>query len=111
MVIDLPASDGVRLDAPTLNFIIHHVFLPPRLPQEDDTNGKYLLAMAQLLRNSISDFMASECRSSPCLQPALDMLRRFLETNLEPNLSQIKIAQRAALRSVIANLKAGGECI
>ena len=110
MAIDLPASNGVRLDGPTIDFIIHHVFLPPRLPQEDDTNSQHLLSMTQVLRDSISGFMEAEHRSSPSLQPALEMLGRFLETNPGLGLSQTGIAQRDALRSVISNLKAGGEC-
>ncbi|KAK4459473.1 hypothetical protein QBC42DRAFT_299412 [Cladorrhinum samala] len=107
MAIDLPASNGVRLDGPTIDFIIHHVFLPPRLPQEDDTNSQHLLSMTQVLRDSISGFMEAEHRSSPSLQPALEMLGRFLETNPGLGLSQTGIAQRDALRSVISNLKAG----
>ncbi|KAK3987282.1 hypothetical protein QBC44DRAFT_127707 [Cladorrhinum sp. PSN332] len=107
MAIDLPAREGVPLDTPTLYFMIHHVFLPPRLPQEDDTNGRHLLAMTQVLRDSISDFMAAECSSSHSLQPALEMLGRFLSTNPGPDLGKTTTAHRDELRSVISNLKDG----
>ncbi|KAK0715939.1 hypothetical protein B0H67DRAFT_645624 [Lasiosphaeris hirsuta] len=107
MAINLLARDGARLDTPTLDFIIHHVFLPPRLPQEDDTNGQHQLAMAQALCDSISDFMVADHRSSPSLQPALEMLGRFLKTNPGLDLSKTNTPHRAVLRSVISNLKDG----
>jgi len=97
------------MDMPTLNFIIHHVFLPPRLPQEDDTNGQHLLTMIQVLRDSVSDFMAAERGSAPSVQPALDMLDRFLQTSLEADAGKTNMAHRDALRSVISELKDGGE--
>lgn len=111
MAAELLARDGIPLDTPTLDFIIHHVFLPPRLPQEDDTNGQHLLAMVQVLRDSVSDFIAAEPCSAPSVQPALDMLDRFLKTNTEPCVSKSNVAHRVMLHSVILDLKDGGECM
>ncbi len=109
MATDLLARGGSPLDTPTLDFIIHHVFLPPRLPQEDDTNGQHLLAMAQVLRDSVSDFLAAERHSAPSVQPAMDMLDRFLMTNPGQGVSKTNMAHRVMLRSVILDLKDGGE--
>ncbi|KAK3374532.1 hypothetical protein B0T24DRAFT_577590 [Lasiosphaeria ovina] len=107
MATDLLARGGIPLDTPTLDFIVHHVFLPPRLPQEVDTDGQHLLAMVQVLRDSVSDFMAVERRSSPSVQPALDMLDQFLGTNPGPGVSKTNTAHRDMLRSVISDLKDG----
>ncbi|KAK4160024.1 hypothetical protein QBC43DRAFT_326010 [Cladorrhinum sp. PSN259] len=107
MAIDLRARDEVRLNTPTLEFMIHHIFLPPRLPQEDDTDGQHLLAMAQVLRDSVSKFIAAEHGSSPSLQPVLEMLKRFLRTNPGPDVSKTNAAHRDVLCSVIAGLKDG----
>jgi hypothetical protein len=109
MATDLLARGRVPLDIPTLNFIIHHVFLPPRLPQEDDTNSQHLLTMIQVLRDSVSNFMAVERGSAPSVQPALDMLDSFLETSPEADAGKTNMAHRDAVRSVIFDLKDGGE--
>ncbi|KAK0613589.1 hypothetical protein B0T14DRAFT_591458 [Immersiella caudata] len=101
MATDLLAASGMPLDMPTLDFMIHHVFLPPRLPQKDDKNGQHLLTMAQVLRDSVSAFMVAERSSAPSLQPALDMLNRFLRTSPESGAGKTKIVRRDELRSVI----------
>jgi hypothetical protein len=103
------ARGGMPLDMPTIDFLIHHIFLPPRLPQDDDKDGRHLLAMAQVLRDSVSTFMAAEQSSNPSLQPALDMLNRFLNTSPEADASMTKEARRDALRCAICDLKEGGE--
>jgi len=96
----------MRLDMQTIDFIIHHVFLPPRLPQEDDTNAQHLLSMIQVLRDSVSDFVVAEQDSAPSVRPALDMLDRFLKTN--PKVGKANVDDRAILRNVISDLKDGG---
>ena len=109
MATDLLARVEVPLDMPTLDFIIHHVFLPPRLPQEDDTNSQHPLIMVQVLRDSVSDFMATQRDSGPSMQPTLNMLNRFLETSHNADAGKTKRAHRDALRSLIFELKDGGE--
>jgi len=109
MVTDLLARGDVPLDMPTLDFMIHHVFLPPRLPQEDDTNIQHSLTMVQVLRNSVSDFMAAQRDSSDSVQHGLGMLDRFLKTISKAGAGKTKVTNRDALRSVIVELKDGGK--
>jgi hypothetical protein len=95
----------VELDggAESLNFMIDHVFLPPRLPQEDDTNPQGSLDMVRFLYNSVLNFLMAESISRPAVTPALEMLGRFLETN-GPN----ETLDKQILRDIIINLKSGG---
>ncbi|KAK4220947.1 hypothetical protein QBC38DRAFT_155242 [Podospora fimiseda] len=108
MAIEPPAQDEVdEVDASTLEFLMSHVFLPPRLPQKDDTNKQHQIAMTQVLRDSISKFMAAEHRSSPSLQPALEMVGRFLSTSTGPDLNETDTTHRNALHNGISNLQVG----
>jgi hypothetical protein len=92
--------------------MIHHVFLPPRLPQEDDMDGRHLLAMVRALRDSVSDFLTAETASLPSVQPALAMLDRFLKTKPRPDGSNTAdTAHLSELRSAITDLKDGGKCL
>jgi hypothetical protein len=86
-----------------LNFMINHVFLPPRLPQEDDATAERQLATVQTLRDSVSDFVSVGCSS---VRPALEMLDRFLKTC--PGAGPGQADMTTVLRSVIAGLKDGG---
>lgn len=90
-------------DTDSLNFMIDHVFLPPQLPQEDDTNTTGLLATAQVLRDSISGFLSVGCNS---VRPALEMLERFLETCPRAGLGETD--KTNVLRRIIDGLKNGG---
>ncbi|KAK4449026.1 hypothetical protein QBC34DRAFT_351713 [Podospora aff. communis PSN243] len=105
MATGLPASGGKALDMPHLMFIIHHVFLPPQLPQADDTNNQHLLAMVQVLRNSVSAFLAAEPGAAPSVQPALDMIDRFLTASPAVNAGKTDMARRDALRNTITSLE------
>ena len=60
--------------AESLNFIIDHVFLPPRLPQEDDANLQGSLDIARLLYNSVLNFLMTGSTSRAAVTPALEML-------------------------------------
>jgi hypothetical protein len=71
------ASGREPPDTDCLNFMINHVFLPPQLPQADDATVEHRLATVRALRDSVSNFVSVGCRS---VQPALEMLDRFLET-------------------------------
>jgi hypothetical protein len=110
MATGLPVRGTMALDMSTLEFIIHHVFLPPRLPQEDDKNNEHLLAMVQVLRNSVSDFLAAETAAAPSVQPALNMLDRFLKTSPAASAGGTDdTAHRDALHCAITGLKDGGK--
>jgi hypothetical protein len=93
-------------DTDCLNFMINHVFLPPRLPQADDTTARGAerqLALVQALCDSVSDFVSVGCSS---VRPALEMLGRFLKTC--PGADPGQTGKTSVLRSVIAGLKDGG---
>jgi hypothetical protein len=65
----------------SLNFMINHVFLPPRLPQEDDTNPQHLLATVRALRDSVSAFLSmgcSEVRPAPAVGSSTFLVSEIL---------------------------------
>ncbi|KAH6619158.1 hypothetical protein B0J18DRAFT_481466 [Chaetomium sp. MPI-SDFR-AT-0129] len=82
-------------DPKALDFMITHVFLPPQLPQVDDSEAGYLNTTIRAMRDSVACFLSAEPRAAPSVQPAVDMLDRLLST--EPR----------GLRHVISNLKNG----
>jgi hypothetical protein len=37
-------------------YMVHHMFLPPKLPQEDDSSEEYETAMVETTINALHDF-------------------------------------------------------
>ncbi|KAK0738067.1 hypothetical protein B0T18DRAFT_394422 [Schizothecium vesticola] len=72
--MDPPVPDESPGD---LRFVINHVFLPPRLPQEDDTTADNDLALVASLYKSLLKFRELEPTASGALSPAIDMVGRF----------------------------------
>lgn len=60
-------------------YVINHVFLPPRLPQEDDTSTDNGFALVATFHNSLLKFRELEPTAAGSLSPAIDMVRRFRE--------------------------------
>jgi len=60
-----------------LRFLINHVFLPPRLPQKDDTTADNDLALVASLYKSLLKFRELEPTASGALSPAIGMVGRF----------------------------------
>lgn len=87
----------------SLNFMIDHVFLSPRHPQEDDTIPQGSLDMVRLLYDSVLDFFTTESTSRLAVTPSLEMLGRFRETN-----GSNETFDKQILRDMITNLKSGG---
>ena len=97
------------LDPHSLDFMIDHVFLPPRLPQADDTDARHSLATIQVLCDSVSRFLLAEHGSLLAVQPVLKMLERFLKTG--PGLGLDEAPETQMLRGIIALLTDGGTYI
>lgn len=79
-----------------LRYVINHVFLPPRLPQEDDASADNDLALVASLYKSLVEFSELEPTSWESLSPAIDMIRRFHNkaspttvANIEENISNL----------------------
>lgn len=76
----MPFNQEHEISPESLEFIFHHVFLPPKVPQEDDGAEQHVRAMAQTFGDSISAFLQAEPRFAESMCPALGMIHRFLET-------------------------------
>ena len=107
-VAKLSGSRKLLLDPQSLDYMIDHVFLPPQLPQEDDTDAQLSRATIQVLCDSVSRFLLAESASLPAVQPALKMLERFLRVGRGLGLDEAPETQM--LRDTIAPLKDGGTC-
>ncbi|KAK4119357.1 hypothetical protein N657DRAFT_581720, partial [Parathielavia appendiculata] len=83
-------------DSKALDFMINHVFLPPQLPQEDDSEAGYLNTTIRAFRDSVECFLSAEPSSAPSVRPAVDMLDRLLST------------ETRGMHHVISDLKNGG---
>lgn len=56
-------SPSVDLDRESLDYIIHHVFLPLRLPESDDTNAGVEKALLQHVHSALTAFQELHVRS------------------------------------------------
>ncbi len=79
MAITSMAEMAKSPDPGALDFMIDHIFLPPRLPQEDDENSSHTNATIRVLRDSVGSFLSAEPGSAPSVRPAFDMLDRFVK--------------------------------
>src|SRR3569833_3396111 len=61
-----------------LLYLIHHIFLPPKTPQEDDTDLTLEKALVSEILCSLEQFQASlEDPRPPAIDTCLEMLRRM----------------------------------
>jgi len=63
-----------------LKYTINHIFLPPRLPQADNTSLENELFLAKSLHKSLLGFSKLEPASAEALNPALGIVARFSKT-------------------------------
>lgn len=103
----IPSAAGMANspDPKALDFMINHVFLPPQLPQEDDSDPEYLNTTIRAFRDSVACFLSAEPGSAPSVRPALDMLDRLLSTESAKGDETLKTR---SVRDVISDLKNGG---
>ena len=63
----------------SLEYIIHHVILPPQLPQESDNDLIVDIALIQEVRDAVADYLTSNSTNQPQLwKPCLTMLSRMM---------------------------------
>ncbi|KAK3323063.1 hypothetical protein B0H66DRAFT_515810 [Apodospora peruviana] len=85
----------------SLEFVINHVFLPPKLPQEDDWAASHDHALIGSLRDSSLEFIKVQPDSTTSLAPAIGMLERLLETY------STGVLKKNALSKALSDLKEG----
>ncbi|KAK1750884.1 hypothetical protein QBC47DRAFT_352381 [Echria macrotheca] len=94
--------DPPQVSRQALDFIVDHVFLPPQLPQTDDTNTDHINAAIQVLCHSVSRFLSLETAPHASLQTVLGMLQRFYKFETLP-----VGAREVGLRNVFSSLSDG----
>ncbi|XMA11506.1 hypothetical protein WAI453_004297 [Rhynchosporium graminicola] len=63
-----------------LEYIITHVFLPPKLPQKDDSNPDRDLALTEILKAALDSFQAQlPARERPRWVGLASMLSKMVE--------------------------------
>ncbi|KAL2132090.1 hypothetical protein VTI74DRAFT_4243 [Chaetomium olivicolor] len=88
----------------SLKYAINHVFLPPRIPQEDDTDLKEEHNLISSLLVSTEKFsMQCPATEAQPLGPVIRMLQRLLK--VKPGLGSSE--KKASMREVIHELKDG----
>ena len=87
-----------------LDYIIHHVFLPPKLPQKDDSGVEETIALIELVLAAmrlLQDLLPEHERSE--WNPCMKMMRNMLELK---NQSGHLIAKK--LKTALRNMVDGG---
>lgn len=96
------------LSPAALDFMVNHIVLPPKLPQADDTNHKYELALVEFARDQAVAFqkdVSPESRS--CWAGIVKMLTTWLKVNAHGSISKTGL-----MKSVAAlNLQGSYSCI
>ena len=89
----------------SLEYLINHVFLPPKTPQEDDMAIEQEHNLISSLLSSVKKFSkASSATESKALGRVVRMLERLLQ--IRPGLQDIK--KTYVMKNVIGELKHGG---
>ena len=97
--MDLPSVSRQALD-----FMINHVFLPPQLPQADDTNTEHIGATIRVLCHSVSRFLSLDTALQASMPQVLGMLQRF------GDLEALQDGEKEGrLHDILSNLRDGGE--
>ena len=69
------------LDPSRLNYLIHHVFLPPKLPQEDDSSPAMDSLLAEYCLSALKSFQDLRVLhepGSPCWQSCIHMVDKVV---------------------------------
>lgn len=90
-----------------LTYLIHHVFLPPKLPCESDYDPAYERLMVDTALDSLERFRAILPKQQHALVlVALAMLRNMLDVH--KTLGDLFVVNRTGLESAIADLDKHG---
>ncbi|KAK3317279.1 hypothetical protein B0T19DRAFT_389380 [Cercophora scortea] len=84
----------------SLSYLIHHVFMPPQLPQDDDISIDHETALTKSLLDSLQEFNNLEATPHSGVAAACRMLCRFLE--IRPGIDDPD--KRGKLRKVLSDL-------
>lgn len=77
-----------------LHFMVNHIVLPPKLPQADDQNHKFELALVKFARDhgiAFQNEVPAESRS--CWAGIVKMLTTWLEVNAHGSISKEALAR------------------
>jgi len=89
----------------SLQYLINHVFLPPKLPQSDDAHIESEHALVQSLLDSLQDFGVLVPESRPGIRRATRMLEDLVR--LQPGVDDVD--KLKTYQKLIAGLKDGGK--
>ncbi|KAK3689059.1 hypothetical protein B0T22DRAFT_513134 [Podospora appendiculata] len=101
MAANAPHESPPWIDS--LSYLIHHVFMPPQLPQGDDSSIDHETALTRSLLDSLREFNNLNTSAHPGVPAACRMLCRLLE--IRPGLDGLD--KRAAIRKVLSDLQDG----
>ncbi|KAJ7574857.1 hypothetical protein C8J56DRAFT_462654 [Mycena floridula] len=71
----------------TLEFVVNHVFMPPKLPQEDDSDRVKEIALVQLVLDTARVFSDTDITDKPEWFQTVEMIENFLllqDSSIEP---------------------------
>lgn len=79
---------------PSLRFMVDHIVFPPQLPQSDDQNHEFELALVELARDqgiAFQNEVPAESRS--CWAGIVKMLTTWLKVNAHGSISKEALAR------------------
>ncbi|VBB80720.1 Putative protein of unknown function [Podospora comata] len=82
-------NDGHGGTLPDVEFAIHHVFLPPKVPQSDDTTGTGEAFLIRSFLKSLREFAALQPEEATRLQPLVRMIERLLRLHIDESKQQV----------------------
>lgn len=79
----------MKISPGALHFMVNHVILPPKLPQEEDRNHDYELALIEFARRQAITFQSEvSVESKSCWAGIVKMLTTWLEINAHELISK-----------------------
>lgn len=90
---EMDASSINGISDSTMMYMIHHIFLPPKVPQEDDFDPKHERSLLDITCRAIQMFKsAAEHGQQDIIQSASDMMEVFRSTRDDSGyISEIKL--------------------
>jgi hypothetical protein len=95
-------TDPMPLSLKDILYILNHVFLPPKLPQEDDTETDSDIALCHLVYQASREFVGF-------LSPPQQQQWSVVKTMLKALLKTTQVLDKDELAESISRLKEGGE--
>ena len=101
----MPTGSSNVLSAPTLEYLFHHMFLPPKLPGGDDTSVTHEADLIDYVLKSLSEYLQeTELSCHRAIRAAMSMME-----NMKAGRDDEGFLREVVLRDTLRNILSSGQ--